>query len=124
MINNLENNIDYPFIIRPLADEEGGGYLIKFPDLPGCMSDGESIEEAFIMGKEAVKSWINTAKATNRPIPSPSSENDYSGKFVQRIPKSLHEELSERAKKENVSLNSLVLSYISKGLGENNNTNN
>ena len=38
----MANKIEYPFITRPLADEEGGGYLIEFPDLPGCMADGET----------------------------------------------------------------------------------
>lgn len=38
------NILDYPFTIRHLSKEDGGGYLIEFPDLPGCMSDGETIE--------------------------------------------------------------------------------
>ena len=37
---------DYHFEIRPLSQEEGGGYLITFPDLPGCMSDGDTPDEA------------------------------------------------------------------------------
>jgi antitoxin HicB len=124
-MNKTSNNkINYPFIIRPLSDAEGGGYMIKYPDLPGCISDGESVEEAINMGHEAVKAWISTAKNMGRTIPLPSAENTYSGKFVQRIPKSLHEELAERAEKENVSLNTLVLSYISKCLGDHVNTNN
>ena len=42
-----QHKIDYPFIIRPLSKEDGGGYLIEFPDLPGCISDGETIEEVY-----------------------------------------------------------------------------
>ena len=45
-----------------LPVEEGGGYLIEFPDLPGCMSDGETIEETIENGKDAVACWIETAK--------------------------------------------------------------
>ena len=66
------NNIDslttffnlpsYPFLISILPVEEGGGYLIEFPDLPGCMSDGETIEETIQNGKNAVTCWIETAK--------------------------------------------------------------
>jgi antitoxin HicB len=37
---------EYAFTIRPLTAEEGGGYLIEYPDLLGCMSDGETVEEA------------------------------------------------------------------------------
>ena len=42
--------IEYRFTIRPLSTEEGSGYLIEFPDLPGCMSDGETIGEAIANG--------------------------------------------------------------------------
>lgn len=109
----------YPFTIRPLTDEEGGGFLIEFPDLPGCISDGETVEEAITMGKDAVECWIETAKAHGHPIPSPGSSynNHYSGKFVQRIPKTLHRQLVQQAEHEHVSLNTLVLSYIAQGLG-------
>ena len=43
---NIPNFEDYSFEIRPLSEEDGGGFLITFPDLPGCMSDGETPEEA------------------------------------------------------------------------------
>ena len=111
---------DYPFIIRPLSNEEGGGYGIEYPDLPGCVSDGETIEEAINFGGDAVAAWTETAEILNRPIPKPGSaipNGDYSGKFVQRLPKSLHAELAKRAKSEGVSINALVMSYIAQGVG-------
>jgi antitoxin HicB len=52
------NDIEYRFTIRPLTQEEGGGYLTEFPDLPGCMSDGETIDEALANGAEAKHDWI------------------------------------------------------------------
>ena len=51
----------YAHIISPLSDEDGGGYLITFPDLPGCMSDGDSIEEAIRSGAEAEQAWLAAA---------------------------------------------------------------
>ena len=54
--------LEYPFITSALPKEEGGGYLIEFPDLPGCISDGETIEEAIENGKDAIVCWIETAK--------------------------------------------------------------
>ena len=60
---------DTPFAIRPLTSEEGGGYPIEFPDLPGCMSDGETIEETNANGTEAKRDWI----ATGRPVPAPTA---------------------------------------------------
>ncbi len=50
--------LKYPYTIRTLSPSEGGGYLIEFPDLPGCMSDGETIEEAIENGKDAMRCWI------------------------------------------------------------------
>lgn len=107
--------IEYPFEIRPLEAEEGGGYLITFPDLPGCMSDGETPEEAIQNGRDALKAWLKTAREFGDEIPPPSTRA--SGKFVQRFPKSLHAQLITRAKSENVSLNTLVVSLVAQGLG-------
>jgi antitoxin HicB len=64
--------LDYPFRIRPLTAEEGGGYLIEFPDLPGCMSDGETIDEAIANGADALHSWLATARAFGDSVPPPS----------------------------------------------------
>jgi len=106
---------DYAFEIRPLSDAEGGGYLISFPDLPGCISDGESPVEAMKHGKDAVKCWMAATEESGDLIPQPYQA--YSGKFVQRLPRSLHARLVERAKKEQVSLNTLVTTYIAERLG-------
>ena len=49
---------DYRFTVRPLTADEGGSYLIEFPDMPGCMSDGETIEGVLANGAEAKRDWI------------------------------------------------------------------
>ena len=105
---------EYPCEIRPLS--EGGGFLIAYPDLPGCMSDGATFEEAVANGRDAVKSWILTAREFGDPVPLPGSGGE-PGKFVRRLPKSLHTKLAARAKQEGVSVNSLVLAFIAEGLG-------
>ncbi len=107
---------DYPFTVRPLTEEEGGGYLIEFPSLPGCMSDGETIEEAIKNGKDAVQAWIMMAKEINRTIPKPEEPIEQSGKWVQRVPKSIHARLVDRAREEGVSLNTLVIMLLSEAL--------
>jgi antitoxin HicB len=58
------------FTIRPLP-EKGGGYLIEFPDLPGCMSDGATIEEAITNGIDAMRGWIKAMRAEGHPIRAP-----------------------------------------------------
>lgn len=107
--------IEYPFTIRRLSKSEGGGWLVEFPDLPGCIADGDTIEEAVESADDALRSWLGTAKEFKDPVPSPSA--GLSGKWVQRVPKSLHARLAAKAEKDGVSLNTLVVSLIAEGLG-------
>jgi antitoxin HicB len=65
-------NVPYRFTIRLLSEDEGGGDLIEFPDLPGCMSDGETIEEAITNGLDAMRGWIDAMRAESHPIPAPT----------------------------------------------------
>lgn len=111
----------YAHIVSPLSAEDGGGYLITFPDLPGCMSDGETEAEAVANGRDAFESWVSARVDTGKPIPEPAYHPEplstASGRFVTRLPKSIHSKLAERAKAEGVSLNTLVLAFIAEGLG-------
>jgi antitoxin HicB len=108
---------DYPFTVRPLAADDGGGYLIEFPDVPGCISDGETPEEAITNGRDALKSVLLTMKEFGEAIPQPGSLATASGQWRQRVPKSLHSRLVTRAEQEGVSLNTLVTAMIAEGLG-------
>jgi antitoxin HicB len=108
---------DYPFEIRPLSDEDGGGFLVSFPDFAECISDGETIEEALANGHDALKATIAALRARKLPVPSPNSGGVASGKFVARVPRTVHAQLAIRAKAEGVSLNTLVLTFIAQGLG-------
>ncbi len=58
------SDTEYRFTVRPLSEEEGGGYLVEYPDLPGCMSDGETIEEAIVDAEDAKRCWIAAMQAT------------------------------------------------------------
>ena len=113
----------YTHIVSPLPEKDGGGLLITFPDLPGCMSDGETIEEAINNGREAFLAYVSALADMKREIPAPTFHPDTieipnaSGKFVARVPKSIHAQLASRAKAEGVSLNTLVLTFIAEGLG-------
>ncbi|MBI2192254.1 MAG: type II toxin-antitoxin system HicB family antitoxin [Planctomycetes bacterium] len=108
-------NINYPFEIRPLSEDEGGGYSIAFPDLPGCWSDGATPEDAIDNGRDALRSWLTVAEEFGDDVPRPFSS--VSGRFVQRVPRSLHAQLIAQAKAEGVSLNTLVVSLVAQGIG-------
>jgi antitoxin HicB len=104
------------FEIRPLSEEEGGGYLIEFPDYPGCVADGETPEEAMIEGRDALTAYIRTLEELGRAIPNPKSDA-FSGQWRLRVPRSMHAALARRADREGVSLNSLVTAILAEGLG-------
>lgn len=105
----------YSFTIRPLSEDDGGGYMIEYPDLPGCVSDGDTPEEAIRNGRDAVKAYLLDCQKHGDPIPKPTTA---SGQWRQRVPRSLHARLVARAREEGVSLNSLVTSMIAEGLGK------
>jgi antitoxin HicB len=111
--------LKYPALIRPLTKKEGGGYLVEFPDLPGCMADGTTVNKAIQEGEDAVESWIKTAKEFGDPIPEPSTIEKFSGQWRLRVPKSLHAALALRAKQEGVSLNTLAATFLAKEIGQN-----
>ena len=125
----MNKNIDYylglPYKYTIFPAEEGG-YVIEIPDLPGCITQAETAEEALFMIEDAKKGWIETALDQGIEIPEPYKNNldSYSGKFSLRVPKTLHKELTEQAKKENISLNQLILYHLSRGLGYNNQSGN
>lgn len=108
----------YPFEIQPLSEEDGGGYLISFPDFSECISDGETVEEAIQNGLDALEETIAALESMNLPVPEPGSGGSYSGKFIQRVPKSLHARLAARARQEGVSMNTLVNTFLAESLGK------
>ena len=101
--------------MRPLSDEEGGGWLITFPDLPGCTSDGETPEEALANGGNALAAWLDAMRASSREPPKPGEPA--SGKFIARVPRSIHARLSARARQEGVRMNALVSTFLAESLG-------
>ena len=69
------SKLDYPVLIEPLAKQDGGGFVATAPDLPGCMSDGETPEDALAHVQEAIAAWIEEALALGRPVPKPSQRH-------------------------------------------------
>lgn len=102
--------LSYPVTLYPEAE---GGFTAEIKDLPGCMTQGETVEEAYAMIEDARQGWLTVAFQRGMDIPLPETEQDYSGKFVLRVPRSLHRQLSEGAQRESSSLNSYVTALLS-----------
>ena len=115
MKSNASRNLDrYQFTVRPLSREEGGGYLVEYPDIPGCMSDGETIEEALANGRDALRDSLVVFSEMGRKIPKPRIE---AAQWRQRLPRTLYSKLTKRAEFEGVSINSLVTAIIAEAIG-------
>ncbi len=115
MREKMKRDLDaYRFTVRPLSKEEGGGYLVEYPDIPGCMSDGETIEEAIANGREALRDCLDVFKESGRKIPKPEVEP---AQWRQRLPRTLYSKLTKQAENEGVSINSLVTAIIAEAIG-------
>lgn len=66
------SRLEYPVVVSPLALEDGGGFLVTVPDLPGCISDGETPEEALANVMDTIAMWIEAANEDGRSVPPPS----------------------------------------------------
>jgi predicted RNase H-like HicB family nuclease len=64
--------LEYTVFIEPLSDEDVGGFVALVPDLPGCMSDGATPEEALAVVQDAIAAWLDEAAATGRAVPAAS----------------------------------------------------
>lgn len=113
----------YSHIVSPIHPADGGGFMFTMPDIPGVMADGATEMEAIEDGREAFIATVSAMVDMGQEIPAPAfNAEDFtpaaaSGKVLARLPRSMHLQLTARAKTEGVSLNSLVLAFIAEGLG-------
>ena len=99
-----------------------GGYVGYIPGLKGCITQSETKAGILDMLEDAKASWLEAALEDGIDIPEPQDENEYSGRFNLRIPKSLHRMLALTAKREGVSLNQMAMFAIASGLNVSINT--
>lgn len=96
-----------------IAKDEDGDYVVEVQELPGCIADGGTPDEAIANLREAMTSWIESRMEAGLSIPEPRSIDEYSGKVLLRMPKSLHCRLAQQAEIEGVSMNQHLVSLLS-----------
>lgn len=107
--------LPYKIEIVPIPEDEGGGYMARLPQFGtlGIVGDGDTIEEALADLEENKKDRFLQYLEEGFEIPEPEKESDdYSGRFVVRLPKYLHRELTQFAQKNEVSLNQYVCTLL------------
>ncbi|HEY7031324.1 MAG TPA: type II toxin-antitoxin system HicB family antitoxin [Thermomicrobiales bacterium] len=102
----------YPLSVIPDPD---GGYVIDYPDLPGCMGQVEDLAEVGAEAEEIRRLWLTVSYEQGLEIPLPSHRGEYSGKFNLRLPRSLHRSLAQAAEHEGVSLNQYAATILARG---------
>ena len=107
-----EDVLDYEIKIIP--DRETGYFAVRFPDFPGIVTGGYSLEQAIKNGKEALEVTLETMKKHRLSLPKPKTR--FSGQFNVRVPRDLHRELVRKAQEEGVSLNALVTYLLSQSI--------
>jgi antitoxin HicB len=112
--------LPYGIVLR--KDEEGD-WVARIKELPGCTAHGTTQIEALERLDEVMEAWLEDALASGATIPEPRiTEKLPSGKWLQRVPRSLHQRLVEMADREEVSLNQLVTSALSEAVGRRSNS--
>lgn len=106
--------MNLPYKLEIIPDPYEGGYVARYPDLPGCVSVGNTIETVTENAMDAKKEWLAAAMENGADIAEPVTVEGYSGQFKLRLPKSLHKKLAEHSKEEGVSMNQYCVYLLSK----------
>jgi antitoxin HicB len=120
MSRTIDEYLKLPYTIKVTydADAENPGWVAQVAELPGCLTQADTFEELGAMVQDAMRNWFEAALALGNPIPEPVADEEYSGKFVVRLPRSLHRQLAETAEREGVSLNQLVNVALAHTVGQ------
>ena len=116
MNKTTEYYASLPYTIE-LRNTPGEGWFARVRELPGCMSQGETAEDAIANIQEAMHLWLEVSLEQGDAIPEPRPDEEYSGKFVVRVPRSLHRDLAEIAEREGVSLNQYINTALAQSVG-------
>ena len=108
-MKTLNEYLALPYRMELVKDPDEGGFVVSFPDLPGCITCGETLEAAV-----AKRAWLQAALEDGLPVREPDDLENYSGQFKLRIPKSLHRSLAEHARQEGISMNQYCVYLLSR----------
>lgn len=112
MPKTLAEYLALPYRLEVIPGEHNE-YLVHYPELPGCMTQVQRLEDVPAIAREILTGWLEIALEGGFPIPLPKERPAYGGKVLVRMPRSLHRRLAEQAQREGVSLNQYIVSILS-----------
>jgi predicted RNase H-like HicB family nuclease len=99
---NKENAITLTYPACFLEDKEVGGFTVRFPDLKGCVTEGDTLAEAILMAEDAASGWVLIELEDGNPAPEASNPQDIKleeGEFVNLIALDMAEYASKYGEK-------------------------
>lgn len=112
-MKSLEHYLSLNYHKTVTRDEEGD-YIVEVEELPGCVADGSTPDEAFVNLDDAMKSWLTSRMDAGLEVPEPRTD-EYSGRILVRMAKSLHRRLAAQSVHEGTSLNQLIVTLLAEG---------
>lgn len=113
-MKRIDEYMAMPYRMEIVEDKIEGGFVVSYPDLPGCITCGETVQTAIVNAMDAKRAWLEAALEDGIKINEPDSLEDYSGQFKLRIPRSLHKSLAEHSRKEGISMNQYCVYLLSR----------
>ena len=113
-MKTLNEYLKMPYRMELVEDPDEGGFVVSYPDLPGCITCGETVERAIANEKKKKKAWLEAALEEGIEIHEPDSLEEYSGQFKLRLPRSLHRSLAEHSQREGISMNQYCVYLLAK----------
>ncbi len=114
MMKTLTDYMAMSYRMEIVEDKDEGGFVVSYPDLPGCITCGKTVESAVANALDAKRAWLEAALEEGIKIHDPDNLEDYSGQFKLRIPRSLHRSLAEHSKREGISMNQYCVYLLSR----------
>lgn len=113
-MKTLNDYMAMSYRMEIVEDKGEGGFVVSYPELPGCITCGETVEKAVANAVDAKREWIKAALEEGITINEPDNLEDYSGQFKLRLPRSLHRLLAEHSKREGISMNQYCVYLLSR----------
>lgn len=117
-MKTIDYYMELNYRIEIIPDSSEGGFVVRYPELPGCITCGDTMDSALKNAVDCKREWLTAALEDGIDIPEPNNEENYSGQFKLRIPKALHKSLAEHSKMQGVSMNQYCLYLLTKNDAE------